>query len=226
MATSLSGKSIGNPDNAFIWYLQSGGNVTNTGAAALTSGFQVALGDGAETPLWIDSAGIGVRSSGGFVSKIASAATATRAVTIADSPGTLYPSTVKRLVASVTSANSASPTALPDFTFTPVNGATYEVEISLIVLSGNTGSGIKLSNTGGAGTFNLYEAGTVFGITAAGGVYFATSCPSSSLKFGVLIKGTFTASSTADVTFSLLSANVSIALVAHIGSFIKYTRIA
>ena len=133
---SLSSKSIGNPDNAFIWYLHSGGNATNTGAAALTAGFQVQLGDGAETPLWIGSTGIGIRSGGGFVSKISSQANAACDVAIGKGSGTLFPALTAILVSDVIHSSLTPATVdASNFKVALVASTVYNFEISLIVSS-------------------------------------------------------------------------------------------
>lgn len=137
---SLSSKSIGNPDNAFIWYLHSGGNATNTGAAALTAGFQVQLGDGAETPLWIGSTGIGIRSGGGFVCKISSQATAACDVAIGKGSGTLFPALTAILVSDVIHSSVIPATVdASNFKVALVASTVYEFELKLIVSSANGG---------------------------------------------------------------------------------------
>ncbi len=204
MATSLSGKSIGNPDNAFIWYLNSGGNATNTGAAALASGFQVALGDGAETPLWIDSAGIGVRSSGGFVSKIASAATAPRTVTIADSPGTLYPAISATLAADV-SNSTVTPATVASFSVALGPSATYDFELLLIFSCAASTTSPRMTVIGPAEiVYVSYELTTNDGSTAtatAFGTTFANSTnpPAANAPYALRIRGVCKTTSTTPV---------------------------
>lgn len=147
-ANSLASKSVGPPDNSYIWYLQSGGTAsTNTGMAALTLGFQVALGDGAETPLYLDSAGIGVRNPAGAVSKIASLATTNRAVKLADSPGTLFPAATAILAADQ-SNSTVTPAAVPGFQVDLEASGLYEFELMLLFKSAAATTGARFRING------------------------------------------------------------------------------
>jgi hypothetical protein len=153
MATSLSGKSIGAPDNGFTWYLQTGG-------VSLATGFPVATGNGTETPLWLDADGIGVRSSGGFVSKIKSLATATRACELADAAGVIQPAQQARLAADAVNSTT-TPATVADLALTLEASSLYEIEGVLLAKSAATATGVQLRLTGPAAQtdFVAYEVG-------------------------------------------------------------------
>lgn len=122
---SLSTYSVGPPDNAFNWYLHSSGQT-------LSSGFQVAMGDGTGTALWIGSTVIGVIGAGGK-STIGTSSTGTRAVLLADGAGTLWPAMVS--VAAQTANSTTTPATVADFAVTLEASAIYEFEMLLLFKS-------------------------------------------------------------------------------------------
>jgi len=142
MATSLASKSIGAPDNSFAWYLQSGG-------ISLATGFPVALGNGTETQLWLDSSGIGIRSAGGFVSHIESLASAARLVKLADAPGVLQPAAQGIITAEVTNSTT-TPEPIAALSLPLEANALYEIEAILLAKSAATTTGVQLRLTGPA----------------------------------------------------------------------------
>lgn len=136
MATSLASKSVGPPDNSFTWYLQSGG-------VSLATGFPVALGDGTETPLWLDSNGVGFRNAAGFVSSFRCPnATANQTIEFHYTAGTgrVYPELVAVLQTDQTNSTT-TPVSVPDFAVQLAASSLYEFEVILLVrVSGTTTS--------------------------------------------------------------------------------------
>ena len=63
MGLSLAAKTAGGTDAAFEWLLHGSGTT-------LATGFAVSLGEGTDTNLWLDDAGIGTRNGAGFTSKL------------------------------------------------------------------------------------------------------------------------------------------------------------
>lgn len=120
MATSLSGKSIGAPDNAFAWYLQSGGG-------SLATGFAVALGNGVETPLWLDEDGIGEIDPAGFVRR-----------------------TREKVVATDQNNSTVTAAAVSALEHALEASALYEFEAVLLCKSAATTTGVQVRVTGPA----------------------------------------------------------------------------
>lgn len=235
MATSLSGKSIGAPDNAFAWYLQSGGGT-------LAAGFPVALGNGTETSLWLDSAGIGVRSSGGFVSKIASRATATRALQIADAAGVLFPAIEGKLAADASNSTTTA-AALADLALTLEASSLYEIEGVLLASSPLTTTGVQMRLTGPTAQteFVCYELGHNTGTTLTTGNFrrqlltaFDTNmanldAPAASTVFPVFIRGFLKTTGTTPATALGVQFNSEVgasSVTIKAGSFLRARRIS
>ena len=82
MATSLTGLTPGAPDNTYQNLLHTVGETRATGA-------QAAWGDGTASALVLWESGIGVKSAGGFTSRINTDATAARTLTLPDATGTV-----------------------------------------------------------------------------------------------------------------------------------------
>ena len=135
------------------------------------------------------------------------------------------PPVYKMLTADV-SAPTTSNVAVTQFDFTPVSGATYEIEFFLTAQSVNASVGARLVNIGGAGTLLLTSVGEALGITATGGTYAAVTSPAANTNFGIILKGYFTASSTADLTWAIVSELATYAVTFKTGSILKITRIS
>lgn len=131
----------------------------------------------------------------------------------------------KRLTADV-NAPTTTNVAITEFDFTPVNGATYEIELALTAYSAASGTGVRIVNTSGAGNLMLSSVGEALGITATGGTYSATSAPAATTNFGILLKGYFTASSTATLSWALVSEVAASQVTLKAGSILRITRIA
>ena len=235
MATSLSGKSIGAPDNAFAWYLQSGGGV-------LASGFPVALGNGNETPLYLHEDGVGIRSAGGFVSLIESLATAARACQLADSPGKLYPA-IEGKVAADASNSTTTAAALTDIALTLEASSLYEIEGVLLASSPLTTTGVQVRLTGPTAQtdFVCYEMGHNTGATLTTGNFrrhflsaFDTNmanldAPAASTVFPIYIRGYLKTTGTTPATALGVQFNSEVgasSVTIKAGSFLRARRIS
>ena len=130
-----------------------------------------------------------------------------------------------RMTADVT-ASTTTAVALPTLSFIPVSGAVYEVEIMLVAQSAATTTGVQIVNTGGAGTLVLVDPASAFSITAPAGTYAPTASPVANANFGILLKGFFAASSTAELTFSVKSEIAASAVIIKADSLRKITRIS
>jgi hypothetical protein len=189
--------------------------------ASLTSA-PVYAGDGRATPLTFTTAGISIAGD-----VAATTLTLTGAAIV---PGTLTlggltvrPAVWKTLTGNVLATDTTA-VALTELSFTPVSGATYEVEMMLIVTSAATAGAAQITNTGGAGTLYLLDPQTALGITATGGSYLPTTSPVAG-TWALLLKGVFIASSTAALTFAIKSDDTN-DVTALIGSYLRVTRIA
>lgn len=220
MATALSDKSIGTPDNIFNWWLHSSGGT-------LAAGFAVGLGTGDDTPLWLSSTGVGVKSAGGFVCWLVSNATATQTVNLADFSGTLYPETRVYLGANK-SNNTVTTSAIAGFTFMPDVSATYEVEMILLATSAATTTGVQLTLTGPAAgaSITLVQDNAPLSITAIGGVYAATSAPVATTPFLIVLRGILTTATVVSAAIGLsLASEVAASQVQILaGSMLKFRR--
>ena len=131
----------------------------------------------------------------------------------------------KRLTANVT-ASTTTEVAISAFDFVPVSGAVYQVEMDLIAYSAATTTGVRLVNTGGAGTLIMADPSSGFSLDAIGGAYAPTSAPIATSNFGLRLAGVFAPSTTATLSFSLYSEVAASAVTLKAGSILKITRIS
>jgi hypothetical protein len=213
MATSLSGKTIGTPDNAFAWYLQSGGGT-------LAAGFPVSLGNGTETPLWLFDNGIGVWDSRGFVMR------------------DLY-----TVLATDATNSTTTDAAIGSFGLALEASATYEFEITLMVKAAVATTGVQVQLTGPTAqtTWVAYEmitptsntllttnTGRIF--CSAFGVYMANlTSPVADTFFPITIRGILRTSATAPalpIGIGFKSEVASSLVTVAAGSIMRAVRIA
>ncbi len=136
------------------------------------------------------------------------------------------PSQWKVVTSDVSCSSNTVGVAISDLDFTPVNGATYEVEMSLIAKAVTTGTGVQLVNTSGTGTLVLVSNDSAAYISATGGTFAATTSAAGGTPFGMVIKGIFTATSTAVLTWELLSEANGNQVDILAGSMMRITRIS
>jgi hypothetical protein len=201
MGLSLATKKLGGTDQAFAWLLHMSGTTLATGG-------QVSLGNGNESPLYLSTTGVGIKSAGGFVATLVSQATAARTVNLEDYAGSLYPE--KRVYLGTTKAwTTTTPSAIPSFGFTPEINATYEVILELLAISAATTTGVQLTLTGPASgaAITLVQDNAPLSINAIGGTYAATSSPVANTAFGIVLRGILTTGSavSADIGLSMNS---------------------
>lgn len=182
------------------------------GTGTLGAGAVVRLGDGSSTPLTLSSSGISVAGS------IAS-------TTLTVGGTAVKPAQWKRLTSNVL-ATDTTPVALSELEFTPENGATYELELLLIITSAATAGAARIDNTGGSGTLylGLGDPNSALGITATGGSYAPTTSPVAG-TWTLLLKGIFIASSTANLAFAIKSDDTN-DVTALTGSYLRITKIS
>lgn len=235
---SLATKSVGSPDDAYEWYLHSSG-------AVLADGFQAALGDGTEVPLYLDDLGIGVKKPGGYVSKLRSLASATRIVTLPDAAGTVSLESTSVLAAdqeTTITGDTASALAV-----TPMASSTYEIEALLLFKSAATSTSPRFTLTGPSAqtTFVWFEVmgpPTTTNLTTDTGtravqqfVAFAssyanaTNLPANNVPYGWRVKGMLVTSGTTPasaVGISIASEVNASAVTIMAGSFLRLRKIA
>jgi len=205
MGLSLATKKLGGTDQAFAWLLHMSGTTLATGG-------QVSLGNGNESPLYLSSTGVGIKSAGGFVATLVSQATAARTVNLEDYAGSLYPE--KRVYLGTTkTVTSTTPSAIASFGFTPEINATYEVILELLATSAATTTGVQVTLTGPASgaAVTLVQDNAPLSITAIGGTYAATSSPVATTAFGIVLRGILT-------TGSAVSADIGLSLATEINA--------
>lgn len=227
MATSLATKSIGSPDNAFAWYLQSGG-------ISLATGFPVALGDGTETKLWIDADGIGFTNSGGFRSSFRCDTTAHQTITFHPTAGTgkVYPDLVAVLAAD-TSNSTVTPATVGSFSVTLAASSVYEFEAVLVFTSAATTTGPRFTLNGPSAQTDFIAAevtlpqATGASITAWGAATNTTSWPTTGAHIARIrgvVKTTASTPATA-VTLDIFSEVGASAITLKAGSSMRFRKI-
>lgn len=169
------------------------------GTGTLGTGAVVRLGDGTPTAVTLTTTGMQI---GG---------------------GDIIPTVWKRLTAVVT-ATDTTPVPLAELDFTPENGATYALEMLLIITSAATAGAAQIANSGGTGTLYLLDPQTALGIVATAGSYAPTTSPVAG-TWALMLKGIFTASSTAALTFSIQSDDTN-DVTALAGSYLRITKIS
>jgi hypothetical protein len=131
----------------------------------------------------------------------------------------------RRITSDVTAATTTQ-VDIPAFDFVPVSGAVYHIEMDLIATSAATTTGVRLVNTSGAGTLILADPANVTMLSAIGGTYAATAAPVATSSFGLRLAGVFTASSTAALSFAVVSEIAASSVSLKAGSILKITRIS
>lgn len=211
-----------NPAATFAQLLHIG-----TGSA---SAAQIRTGTGIATAMELVTGGFKINGTfnatgnttvGGTLS-VTGNATMTGSLTLA---GVLVrPSTYQLITEDVTSSLTTG-VAISTFDFTPVSGATYELEMAIIATSAATTTGVHIVNTSGTGTLLLVDHGSNDAISGTGGTYSPAGAPSSVTPFGILLKGYFAATSTAPLTWRLKSEVGGSSVAIKAGSILKITRI-
>jgi hypothetical protein len=191
------------------------------GTGNLPSGAVVRLGDGTATKLSLSSTGISVAGD------VAAQGNLDVSGNLAFG-GTLTGIGVPLFLRTMSTVNATTTTEvnIPAFDFVPVVGAVYQIEMFLIASSAATTTGVRVVNSGGAGTLTLAEAGGTLGISAIGGTYAATAAPAANTNFGIELYGVFAASSTAPLQWNLVSEVAASGVLLRAGSILKITRIS
>jgi len=184
----------------------------------------VYTGDGTQTCLSFTVGGMAVNGQMASTTlSISGASTMTGSLTLG---GVVVHPALWKVVASDVTAPTTTNVAITDFTFTPVNGATYELEMMLICTSASTSTGVRIVNTGGTGALRLANPVSGYAINATGGTLMEANSLNAAAAFVNCHKGVFVASATTDLTWSLVSevASSSVSILA--GSYLRITRIA
>jgi hypothetical protein len=85
---------------------------------------------------------------------------------------------------------------------------------------------VRIANTSGVGTLVLAESGSSLGMDGTGTTYAATTAPVANANFGITLRGIFTATTTAPLSFALLSEVAASQVTLKAGSVLKITRIS
>jgi hypothetical protein len=195
-----------------------------TGTAGVST---VRTGDGTTTVLSFVSGGSKVTGTFEVTTNlvVGGTATITGALAVTGAITGLGIPVYRHLTSDVT-ASTTTQVAISAFNFVPVSGAVYQVEMDLIATSASTSTGVRLVNTGGAGTLILADPGSAISLDAIGGTYAATTAPASASNFGIRLAGVFAASDTATLSFSLVSEVAASSVSLKAGSILKITRIS
>lgn len=189
-----------------------------TGTAGVST---VRTGDGTTTVLSFVSGGAQVTGTFNVTTNLTVGGT----MTVTGQITALGVPIFKRLTSDVT-ASTTTEVAISTFDFVPVSGAVYQVEMDLIGYSAATTTGLRIINTGGAGTLIMAAPDSGFSITAIGGAYAPTSSPIATANFGIRLAGIFAPSTTGTLSFSVYSEVAASAVTLKAGSILKITRIS
>lgn len=121
MPTNLAGHA---PSAFYPQLLHSGG-------VSLATGFPVVLGNGTETPLWMDANGIGWRNAGGFLATLHNDSGADAELRF-QFPGKIHPAAVAMLAADWSNATTTLDT-IPAFSLDLAASALYRFELVLFI---------------------------------------------------------------------------------------------
>jgi len=227
MIASLSSLTPGSPDNAFERLFQ-------FGAQTLSSGGVMGLGDGTESLLYLDDAGIGIKNAGGELSTLRTLATTTRAVNLADAGGELFPAEIARLSSDSTNS-TVTPTAVSSWGVSLESDALYEFEILLLLESAGATISPKWDLTGpSAQTSWIYYRTEGQAVTAAEFTSFgasgtnAVNPPGAATPYAVKIRGVLKTTGTtpaSDVGLDLYSELGGTAVTLKAGSLMAFRKI-
>jgi hypothetical protein len=221
--TSLSAIPV---QTGFAYYLQTGGGT-------LATGYTVGHGDGTETKLWLDSAGIGVKSAGGYVSKIASLATAIRSTSLADADGTLFPAITAKLAADFPTTSTTA-VDVTSFSLALATSSVYEFEAMLLVKSSLSTVSPRFALLGpSAQTSWIYYEAVGANVTAGQATAFGTAwnnaanTPGNDVPFYIALRGACKTSASIPATLVSLQlwaeAAGTVTLLA--GSTLKFRKV-
>jgi hypothetical protein len=195
MGLSLETKTPGGGDQAFRWLL-------HTSGTTLATGFQVSLGDGTDTPLYLGTGVIGVKNAGGYLVTLNNTATSNTSRDVAK----LKEETVITL-ATATTNSTVTATAITGASFQPEANSSYAVRLVLFAKSAAITTGVRLTIAGSGSSLTLVEAGTSQLINSLPGNYTPTAAPVANQYFGIVLEGVLTtgASVATPITLSLYS---------------------
>jgi hypothetical protein len=242
MATSLTGLTPGAPDNTYQ-------DLLHTVAETRATGAQAAWGDGTASALILWETGIGVKSAGGFVSRINTDATAARTLTLPDAAGTLVlgdgtgiTNTVDfRAGAGMLSAKLGVDTANATTVAAAVAGftvgslkasTTYHFKMVLRAQSAAAATGMRMKITGPAETesviyhwrdhSNQFFTGAAFGTEIPSAGFFGANVDELILIEGLLV--TTGAAPTSPVGLQIWSETDTVAVTLKAGSLLTLTE--
>lgn len=195
MGLSLETKTPGGADEAFRWLLHSSGT-------SLATGFQVALGDGTDTPLYLGTGVIGVKNAGGYLTQLSSSATSNTSRDLAK----VKEETIISL-ASATTNSTVTAAAVTGASFQPEANSSYAVKFVLFAKSAATTTGVRLTVAGSGSGLTLVEVGGSALLSGLPANYSPTSAPVANQYFSIVLEGVLTtgASVTTPITLSLFS---------------------
>jgi hypothetical protein len=225
---SLASKSVGPPDNSFQWYLQCGG-------ISLATGFNVGLGSGTETLLWLDANGIGFTNAAGFHTSFRCDATAHQTLSFHYTAGTgkVYPELMAVLAADA-SNSTVTPATVGSFSITLAASSVYEFEGVLVFTSAATGTGARFTVQGPSAQTDWvsYEAftpastGTL--ISAWGTAFSPGAAPVANTPYACPVRGICKTNGNTPavaVTLDIFSEIGGSAITLKAGSFLKFRKI-
>lgn len=228
MGESLASLSWGHSDNAYT-------RVLNNSGIPLSTGYQVILGDGSETPLYLKTGKIGIKNAAGYVTTFTCGGTTARDIAIIDTDGSLFPENIRFAAANVTNVTT-TPAAASNLDFTPLANATYEFEAFLMVQSGSSAIAVRASVDGPAevttatwlsvGPYNVVTGETTAMGSGLPATYTGGFIPALNTSYPVTIRGLYKTTGTPSAAIRVyLNASAAGTVRIMAGSYIRHRRI-
>lgn len=239
MAINLAYKTVGAPDNAFAWYL-------HTSGGTLAGGVTVGMGDGTDTPLFMDTDGIGWRTATGFLNRLRCAATANQDIVFhyTAGQGRVFPELVA-VLANDASNSTVTASAVPSFGVSLAASTVYEFELILLFRTALAATAPRFRLNGPSGqtaviAYRIQSAATTAALTnpgtettqmmtAWGSDFLPTaSLPVADVVYPYFVKGIIRTTGTAPtqaVGLEIWSETAASAITLAAGSVMKFRKL-
>ena len=234
MGQSLEFKNLGGFGGVYPWLIHSGGET-------LAGGMIVQLGNGVETPLFMDADGIGSRNGAGNLLRVIQPNHGEDVSVTCQRTGSLYPASRVLLSADVNST-SVTPTAVSGMSVALAQSGLYEIEGSFMVTSAATATGVQLGLSGPSGQTDWVwlEWSMITGTTlatnnirrqqnTAWGVIMANlDSPISGTPYEIYLRGRCKISGSIPATTAQLTLNTEVAasqVTLKAGSYLDFRRL-
>jgi len=215
MGLSLENKTPGGSDQSFKWLL-------HTGGTTLATGFQVSLGDGTDTPLYLATGVIGVKNAGGYLTTLSSSTTSNTSRDLAK----VKEETIISL-ATATTNSTVTAVAVTGASFQPEANSSYAVKMVLFAKSLSTAVGVRLTVAGSGTGLTLVEVGGSALLSGLPASYSPTSAPVANQYFAIVLEGILITGSSVStpITLSVFSEVAASQVEIGAGSLLMFKKL-